>query len=151
MVVKLTWPFAGKLHWFLVAFVAATGIYGVFLFSDFRSAHTIFKQCEPAPIYTPPTVHSLPSLSESPSSSEWTFDVNRDDRNLGLDDAQCDAAFPKLYQELDRAKAWHQAHRRGGKISETDIDQYDGRAQMRLMIYDGQVRPRPTLDGLNPY
>lgn len=76
---------------------------------------------------------------ELDSEAPWTFDHNRDGNNRGLTAAQCEAAFPDQYQEIDRAKDWHRQHNADGLIQEHDIDQYDGRAQVRAMIFDGQV------------
>lgn len=81
-----------------------------------------------------------PIIEAEHNLTGWNFDVEKDGRNFGLSDVQCDVAFPSLYQELDRATAWHRENKHQGKISETDIDQYDGRAQMRLMIHNGHLR-----------
>lgn len=80
-----------------------------------------------------------PQLISHESEAEWHFNVMKDARNRGLSEHHCDSAFPDLWQELSRAKNWHSKERQGGYISKSDIDQYGGRAQLRLMIYHGQV------------
>ncbi|KAJ1337796.1 EGF-domain serine glucosyl/xylosyltransferase [Microdochium nivale] len=71
----------------------------------------------------------------------WTFVPERDERNLGLDEEQCRAAFPLQYYEIERAREWHAAQ---GGIDEdqialwrTEPDKAHG--QLRLLIYDGDL------------
>lgn len=82
---------------------------------------------------------SGPLPSSSISETAWLFDVTRDARNRGLTEEQCDSTFPRLWEELYRAQNWHRKNTDEHLIKEHDIDQYDGRAQLRLMIYNGQV------------
>lgn len=90
-----------------------------------------------------PHYQHLPRPEPEPEldpEAPWTFDHVRDGNNRGLTAAQCEAAFPDNYLEIDRARDWHRQNNPGGLIKKPDIDQYDGRAQVRAMIYDGQVR-----------
>ncbi|KAF2090786.1 hypothetical protein K490DRAFT_15486, partial [Saccharata proteae CBS 121410] len=67
----------------------------------------------------------------------WSFQAHRDAKNYGLSPEQCDAAFPKLWHELDRAVA----HRKKtGNITPAEMDigwKVDG--IVRAMIYDRQL------------
>ncbi|KAF2145290.1 uncharacterized protein K452DRAFT_207289, partial [Aplosporella prunicola CBS 121167] len=74
----------------------------------------------------------------------WRFDAENDARNFGLSDAQCDAAFPDLYQELERASQWYADK----KIREEDVhiwtadkDMGDGHhhGQIHAMIHGGEL------------
>ncbi|KAK5694776.1 hypothetical protein LTR97_009366 [Elasticomyces elasticus] len=73
--------------------------------------------------------------------SSWTFDTLRDERNLGLSDAQCDAAFPGLYAELERARDYHALN---GGINISQIAIWTGEpgithAQTRVLLYNGNL------------
>lgn len=78
-----------------------------------------------------------PTLSQPGPADGWDFDAKRDAKNYGLSPEQCDAAFPKLWAELDRAVA----HRKKiGKITPDEVKigwKVDG--IVRAMIYDRQV------------
>ena len=68
---------------------------------------------------------------------DWTFDVQRDGGNYGLNDWQCQAAFPQLYAELNRALAYRHAE---GNITIEDLDiSWRDRGLVRAMIYDREV------------
>jgi hypothetical protein len=96
----------------------------------------------------PPTlsVHSAPHTTTSnvPRPTDelpegWAFDTQRDERDFGLSDAQCDAAFPDFYKEIDRAVAYRQEHGLQ-KVNDEDIDIAWREGEiMRIMLYDRQV------------
>jgi hypothetical protein len=70
----------------------------------------------------------------------WAFDTKRDERHYGLNEAQCDAAFPDFYQEIDRAVAFRQ-EKDLGDIREEDVDiEWREGEIIRIMLYDRQVR-----------
>jgi hypothetical protein len=81
------------------------------------------------------------SRPKSPDSqtSHWEFQLERDGRNHGLSEDQCDQAFPDMYSEIDRAAAWHRGDKPQG-ITEDDIALDPDKPQLRLLIYEGQVR-----------
>lgn len=84
----------------------------------------------PAPLRTP---EALPEA--------WTFDTKRDEREYGLSDVQCDAAFPNFYKEIDRAVAFRKENDLGRvKEEDVDIEWRGGGEIIRLMLYDRQVR-----------
>jgi hypothetical protein len=86
--------------------------------------------------------------NDFPSNSpHWEFQLERDGRNHGLSDDQCDQAFPELYSEIDRASAWHRKDKPHG-ITEDDIALDPEKPQLRLLIYEGQVSPEDRLVGL---
>jgi len=73
----------------------------------------------------------------SSSSPPWTFQYGRDDRNEGLDKTQCLAAFPGLFEDVNRAAAFWEA--RGG-ISTEDLDAIELKSAMaRAFIYKGEL------------
>ena len=70
---------------------------------------------------------------------KWLFDSKRDARNIGLSRAQCDAAFPDLYQEINRAVGMWQ--KREHTIQQEDIDiTWRKDAAFQALIYDNQLR-----------
>ncbi|EON61572.1 hypothetical protein W97_00787 [Coniosporium apollinis CBS 100218] len=73
----------------------------------------------------------------SPQSSQWSFRHPRDASNHGLSEAQCLAAFPSLYHEIDRAVA----HRRSvGNITLNDVDPaWRGDGIVRAMIHHNNL------------
>ncbi|KAJ5669888.1 hypothetical protein N7462_010958 [Penicillium macrosclerotiorum] len=56
-------------------------------------------------------------LSASPS---WKFEYPRDARNEALDQAQCQAAFPGLFEDIARGGRYWRAH--GGGLATEDLD-----------------------------
>ena len=64
----------------------------------------------------------------------WYF--QRDRNNLMLDDAQCSAAFPKLFEEVQRAVEG----RRTNHITSAELDTIEPKnGYIRAMIYDQEV------------
>lgn len=67
----------------------------------------------------------------------WTFKYSRDKNNYGLDDAQCDSAFPGQYEDIERAV---KVRARWGKVTEADLSSFDlTKGMVRGMIYDREV------------
>ena len=51
----------------------------------------------------PQNDHSIASVDETvPPKDDWKFTFGRDDCDLALDDQDCDAAFPGLFEEINR-------------------------------------------------
>lgn len=76
---------------------------------------------------------------KQPHSDQWSFDTERDARNIGLSQAQCDAAFPDLYYEIDRAVSVWQ--KREHTISQDDIEiSWRKDAAFQVLIQDNQLR-----------
>lgn len=71
------------------------------------------------------------------SAEGWEWNPERDSTNYGLSEAQCDATFPGLWKELERAVE----HRhKVGNITEKDVDiSWRKQSMVRAMIYDRQV------------
>lgn len=106
----------------------------------------IFAQYSPRRFHPPrgPHVNRLSPSLERPllkpcistdAVGEWEFQAWRDANDYGLSDAQCSAAFPKLFIEIDRAVV-----RRETNITIADLDSQkplDG--MIRAMIYNGEV------------
>lgn len=69
----------------------------------------------------------------------WVFNYKRDGNNYGLDENQCIAAFPGLYEDLERAKRY----RRGkGKVTQPELSSFAlTKGMVRAMIYDSEVSP----------
>ena len=71
----------------------------------------------------------------------WKFDAMRDRDNHTLTHAQCDATFPLLYHEIDRAKEHWRKFQGDKHISPEQIDlKWSGDGGLGAMIYDQQVR-----------
>jgi hypothetical protein len=82
---------------------------------------------------------AAPKPVKQKNSDKWLFESERDARNIGLNTEQCNAAFPDLYLEIDRAVGVWQ--KREHTISQEDIDiKWRGDAVMQVLIYDNQLR-----------
>jgi hypothetical protein len=65
-----------------------------------------------------------------------SWNVERDSKNLLMNGAQCDAAFPDLYKEIDRAVAYRQDNH----ITLDEINKIEKvRGYTRALIFDQQV------------
>jgi len=127
---------------------------GVTLFIHILLSYTTFNTHNARPVDTTPfavnhqhstSINSQPvpgssncSHELSTSAKPWEFNATRDAYNYGLSPEQCDAAFPGMWAELDRAVA----HRKNvGNITPAHVTidwKIDG--IVRAMIYDRQVR-----------
>ncbi|KAK4495172.1 hypothetical protein PRZ48_013499 [Zasmidium cellare] len=80
---------------------------------------------------------SVPSLSQD--TTRWGFG-NATAYNEGIDgltDAQCDAEFPDLYLDVDRAvKYWNDK----GHITAPDVDISESRAAVKILIHEKKLR-----------
>jgi hypothetical protein len=67
------------------------------------------------------------------------FDVARDERDYGLNDEQCMAAFPDFFYEIDRAVAYRR-QKKLGIVQQKDVDiAWRDMEIIRVMIFQGQV------------
>lgn len=74
---------------------------------------------------------------ESNLARNWVYKYGRDDTNEGLSTAQCTAAFPGLFEDINRAVSL----RRNNHIQSEELSSmkmYKG--MVRAMIYNGEVR-----------
>ncbi|RYP79588.1 hypothetical protein DL769_002898 [Monosporascus sp. CRB-8-3] len=93
---------------------------------------------------SPPASTTKSASSHAPTttlSDGWEFDWKRDERNLGLSQEQCKAAFPLQYAEIERARDWHASQ---GGIKEDQIKLWinepdKAHGQIRMLIYDGDL------------
>ncbi|KAF2477315.1 uncharacterized protein BDR25DRAFT_300282 [Lindgomyces ingoldianus] len=77
---------------------------------------------------------SLNSTTEE--DEQWTFSYRTDAQNYGLDEDQCQAAFPGLFEDIERAKR----ERRGVKVTERELSSFElTKGMVRAMIYDGEL------------
>ncbi|TVY17332.1 Protein O-glucosyltransferase 1 [Lachnellula arida] len=106
---------------------------------------------EPGNIYTIPaekvvtskgatTQTDAPAPSTAPNTHEegqWSFNTTRDERAYGLTAEQCDAAFPGLFTEIDRAIEYRN---KIGKITPDDVDiSWKEHGAVRAAIIDQQL------------
>lgn len=76
-------------------------------------------------------------ISESAENKNWTFDPDKDAEDYGLDDGKCDAAFPDMYFEIERAAtSWKQ--NRSITVEDVEVS-WKATGLVRAMIYDGHV------------
>ena len=88
------------------------------------------------PARPPPTA---PKPIKQKHDDKWLFDSKRDARNIGLSEAQCNAAFPDLYQEINRAISVWQKREHTIRPEDADIEwRHD--AAFQVLIYDNQLR-----------
>ena len=92
--------------------------------------------------YSSEVKHGLHSISDNVKSKlpgGWEFDASRDFENYALTDAQCDAAFPALFANIeDRVE-----RRRDRPITREQLTKPDHEwapGNVHAMIYDGKVR-----------
>jgi hypothetical protein len=68
----------------------------------------------------------------------WVFKYSRDASNYGLREEQCDAAFPGLFEDINRAKKFRQTK---DKVSERELSSFElTKGMVRAMIYNSEVR-----------
>lgn len=77
---------------------------------------------------------------QDPIAAPWTFDVAVDRNNHKLTREQCTIAFPRLYEEIDRAHAHWSGKLRGKKFTTGSLDLSWTESGMRVMIYNNEVR-----------
>lgn len=113
---------------------------GVFLSKPYTSdAYRVWKPQQTG--LESPTTAQAPIRTPEALPEEWVFDTKRDERHYGLSEAQCDAAFPDFYKEIDRAVAFRKENDLGDiKEEDVDIEWRSGGEIMRIMLYDRQVR-----------
>jgi hypothetical protein len=99
-------------------------------------------------------VNSLPRTksvaSTPPSSIKYKFgDAKADLEGVdGLTDAQCDAQFPELYSDIDRAATyWKQT---GHKITASDVDISEVKTCMRILIHNNELRILESKHAVDP-
>lgn len=102
------------------------------------------------PLLSPvqPAIQTAASSPVASSFDEWHFVTARDANNIALSSAQCDAAFPDLYFEIDRSvKLWTDRRHR---ISSQDTSiAWRRDAAFRLLIHDNWIRILETRDIMN--
>lgn len=70
-------------------------------------------------------------------SNSWRFQYERDARNEGLDRAQCNTAFPGLFEDPFRASKYWESH---GRLAMEDLDAIRLEYGMaRAFIYNGEL------------
>lgn len=80
----------------------------------------------------------------SEEADNWLYNYKRDRNNYGLDEAQCDSAFPGQYEDIERAV---KVRKRWGKVTEADLSSFDlTKGMVRAMVYDREVSNNVTLD-----
>jgi hypothetical protein len=76
-------------------------------------------------------------------ANEWVFNSTRDAGNYGLSTEQCHAAFPGLFQELERAASYRKTV---GRITLDDVDlSWTKAGVVRAMIVEQQVSQNPIV------
>ncbi|KAH4208156.1 hypothetical protein HBI25_010260 [Parastagonospora nodorum] len=77
-------------------------------------------------------------LAENATDADpWTFTYKRDRNNYGLDEEQCQSAFPGQYEDIERAVKLRD---RWGKVTEEDLSSFDlTKGMVRGMIYDREL------------
>lgn len=70
----------------------------------------------------------------------WRFNAERDEKNYALTHEQCEAAFPGLFVDIDKALNRHKSLGSKGRITQQTFDKQRLRNEtMRAMVYDGEV------------
>lgn len=86
----------------------------------------------------PIPLEDLPPSKHHPAK-HWTFNASEDGNNYALTKAQCDAAFPDLYYEIDRAAALRRD--REIPIEKEDVSiSWRNDAAFRGLIHENQLR-----------
>lgn len=75
--------------------------------------------------------------NKSASDVQWKYQYGRDDRNQGMHVEQCNAAFPGLFEDIDRAaKLPRQRPITALELASIELSY----GMVRAMIYDGEVK-----------
>lgn len=75
----------------------------------------------------------------STTEKDWHFQHGRDDRDFGMSEYKCNAAFPGLFEEVHRAVGWRL--KQGSNVTVAELDSITiERGRVRVMIVDGQIR-----------
>ena len=74
----------------------------------------------------------------SKNATGWRFRVAIDGYNFGLSDEQCNLAFPKYYEEIDRAVKWRMK-RNLSRITPAQLDTSWRPELIRILLYERQV------------
>lgn len=78
-------------------------------------------------------------IGSGEQATTWNFDHVRDGRNYGLSDAQCEAAFPGLYKDVEFSTS---RQNKAGRITPAKLDAIGRPSNMtRALIYDNEVDP----------
>jgi len=86
-------------------------------------------------------IPKIPIAGSTPGQGTFAFDAALDRDNHSLTHAQCDAAFPLLYHEIDRAREYWRKQQGEKKIGYEQVDlKWSGDGGMMVMIYNQQVR-----------
>jgi hypothetical protein len=102
---------------------------------------SITNQCSPCECSIPRTL--ITSVDKvAPQEDDWKFTFGRGDRDLVLDDQDCDAAFPGLYDEINRATQ-SRGYRQIMLQKLTTIETSNG--MVRAMIHDRHVISPPQV------
>ncbi|KAF2747472.1 hypothetical protein M011DRAFT_467553 [Sporormia fimetaria CBS 119925] len=67
----------------------------------------------------------------------WSFSFQRDANNYGLDEKQCQTAFPGLYEDLERARSHREAT---GNITEAELGSFTlTKGMVRALVYRSEL------------
>lgn len=106
--------------------------------TNFNCSSTCLAAISPIDLQPPADAADSAAHSSAASSPRrWTFEYPRDSRAFGLSRAQCRAAFPGLFADVDRAVSFWRAH---GNISASQVEAMPVHTGMaRAAIVDGQL------------
>jgi hypothetical protein len=124
-------------QYFDKSFLSSKPVQSIIL-AEPTTTHTTNELLRPwEPPATTSNDYSTPSHHPGSLLQGWTFDTQRDERDFGLDNEQCEDAFPDYYREIDRAVAYFQKE---GNITEDRVDiSWREDEIVRVMIHDRQV------------
>lgn len=78
------------------------------------------------------------SATHQDSEHTWQYDFSREASSHTLSDSQCSAAFPHLFDNIDKAVSARVDNE--DWVLQKDLDIPAGRCMLRAMIFDGEVR-----------
>ncbi|KAF2271042.1 hypothetical protein CC78DRAFT_527994 [Lojkania enalia] len=85
----------------------------------------------------------IPLNQTSDDDERWIFSYRRDANNYGLDEEQCQAAFPGLFEDIERARKFRGKH---NKVTEQELSSFDlTKGMVRAMVYDGELYVLQTM------
>jgi hypothetical protein len=87
---------------------------------------------------------AIPANATSEQDEAWVYNYHRDGGTYGLDEHQCLAAFPGLFEDIHRAKKYRQT--KGNNITESELSGFKlSKGMVRALIHDGKVCIQPFL------
>lgn len=133
-------PFRSDMSWVpksrrTVVIAAVLIVVALYSFSHWTAPITTSPGKPPSSVTFPPTSKTNPT-----QPLDWTFRADRDRNNHSLTLEQCHNAFPDLYHEIDRSRAYWKARQGDQLLTEEQWGlEWSEDGGLRVLIWEGQL------------